>query len=172
MIYVTEPDFCPLGCGSVMFLKSIESGKIFVHCSCCGLAWDKPPTPHVVDISEDIPETFAPAGIEFPRREEIEAAGFGGYIAAECQDEDHIKSLWRLRAKTFFAAGDYAKGIAILTEAIDTLHGPPSTAFYLRAAAYRCTGDFQRAADDDRTAEQVRLQYAASFETAAKQRDK
>jgi hypothetical protein len=108
MIYVTELDVCPHGCGSVMFLKSIESGKIFVYCSLCGLAWDKPPTPNVVAIC-DIPETFAPAGIAFPRREEIEAAGFGGYIAGERQDEHYIRVLWHLRAKTFFAAGDYAK---------------------------------------------------------------
>ena len=170
MIYFTE--CCPLGCPlGAVFLKSIESGKIFVHCSCCGLAWDKPPTPDV-DSSEDIPEAFAPAGIDLPRREEIEAAGFGGYIAAERQDEVYISSLWRLRAKTFFAMGDYEKGIAILTEVIDTWHSPSSTAYYLRAAAYRCVGDLQRVVADERTAEQVRLQYTADFETAAKQRDK
>jgi tetratricopeptide (TPR) repeat protein len=172
MIYVTELDVCPIGCGSVVFLKSIESGQIFVHCVDCGLAWDKPPTRQVADICEDIPETFAPAGIEFPSREEIEAAGFGGYIAAERQDEDYIGSLWRLRAKTFFAAGDYANGIAILTEVIGTWHSPPSTAFYLRAAAYRYTGDLERAEEDERMAEQVRLQYATDFDKAAKQREK
>jgi hypothetical protein len=168
MMYFTEN--CPLGCPlGAVFLKSIESERIFVHCSCCGLAWAKPPTPDA-DTCEDIPETFAPAGIDFPKREEIEAAGFGGYIAAERQDEDYFKSLWRMRAKTVFAAGEYKKGIAGLTEVIDTWHVPSSTAYYLRAAAYRFTGDVQRAADDETTAEQVKLKYAADFETAAKQR--
>lgn len=169
MIYFTES--CPLGCPlGPVFLKSIESGKIFVHCTCCGLAWDKPPTPHTALNCEDIPEAFAPAGIDLPRREEIEAAGFGGHIASERLDETYIGSLWRLRAKTFFAAGDFAMGIAVLTEVIETWHVPPSTAYNLRAAAYRCVGESQRAADDERAAEQERLRYVASFETAAKQR--
>lgn len=168
MLYFTELDSCPVGCGDLVFLKSIESRNIFLHCTSCGVAWENPPSLHVVDTL-DPPESFAPAGIEFPSREDIEAAGFGGYIAAERQDEDCIKGLWRLRAKTYFAEGDYAKGISVLTEVIDTWHQPPSTAYFLRADAYRCIGDLQRAAEDERTAEQVRLKYLANWDAPAKQ---
>jgi hypothetical protein len=155
MLYFTKWDFCPVGCGmGVVFLKSIESGRIFLHCTSCGLAWDKPPTPHVVEAL-DPPECFAPKGIAFPSRAEIEAAGFGHYIEEERREQDCIDDLWRLRAKTFIESGDYARAITVLTGVINTWYRPPSVAFHLRAVAYRCMGDFQRAAEDEKVAEHL-----------------
>ena len=166
MIYVTEWDFCPVGCGmGVIFLKSVETGRIFLHCMSCGVAWDKPPAPHAVDAL-DPPERFAPKGIALPSREEIEAAGLGYYIAAEGPDEDYVRCMWRLRARTLLEAGDHSQAIEVLSDVIDTWHRPPSVAYQLRAVAYRCIGDLLRAVEDERAAEQVdRERMAAEGKT-------
>ena len=154
MIYVTQLNLCPVGCGmGLIFLKSMGSGRIYLHCTSCGLAWDRPPAPNVYTL--DIPETFAPKGTILPSREEIDAAGLGDIVATEEPDENWLRDIWRLRAKMFLEAGDARQAVAILTEVIDTWYDPPPIAYSYRAVAYRSMGDVKQAEEDEKVAKRI-----------------
>jgi tetratricopeptide (TPR) repeat protein len=154
MVYVSKWDVCPVGCGmGVVFLKSLDSRRIFLHCTACGLAWGERPAPNLVDALDE-PEVFAPRGISLPTRREIEAAGLATDIDAEYPDDAYHDRLWRLWARTYIAAGESEQAVQLLNQVINNWHSPPALAYQLRATAYRAQGDLARAEEDQRKADQ------------------
>jgi len=63
----------------VFFVKSRGTGTVFFYCPLCGIAWNYPPPPTVLDEMNPL-EHFAPSGIALPTREEIDAAGLADLI--------------------------------------------------------------------------------------------
>jgi hypothetical protein len=85
MLYSAGP--CSI-CGEmseVLFAKSAASNVIFFLCPACGIAWEKPPQPFVVNSIDPV-EEFAPKGILFPTKDDIISAGLGTFIQKELID--------------------------------------------------------------------------------------
>lgn len=75
--------------GSQVFAKSATSKAVFLFCPACDLAWDKPQRPYVVDTLDPVTK-YAPQGVEFPTRDEIDAAGLGRQVVGQL-DADSAK---------------------------------------------------------------------------------
>lgn len=70
---------CPVcfDSGAVVLLKAHVSGRLFLFCPLCGLAWQTPPTHRVDSIdSIDSMANFAPDGATLPTSEEARTTGF------------------------------------------------------------------------------------------------
>src|SRR5689334_6075174 len=65
--------------GFAIFVKDLESRRIFLACPECGCAWSKPPEASVVDTI-DAPSAFAPRGFCLATRDEIASAGLADLI--------------------------------------------------------------------------------------------
>ena len=74
--------------GDLVLLKARRSGRFFVHCPSCGLAFDAPP-----DGVEYIqtPEDFAPAGFVLPDADDLGRAVREGWSPS---DEGPIDEWW------------------------------------------------------------------------------
>ncbi len=161
VLYFTKWDACPIDCGiGLVFLKAVETDRLFLFCTACGLAFSKLESIGYA-FEDSRPEDLAPKGIALPNRSEIEAVGWGNAIDAErIESESEIDDLlWNLRAATCLATGAYQKAIDILTAVIDTWHGPPGQAYSLRAKAYRGQGQMELADDDERIANRLARKY-------------
>ena len=77
------------GAGSLFFVKSATSEKIFFFCPACGVAWESCPTPpRNVDTIDPL-ERFSPSRlIALPTKDEIFSAGLGHLIVNEYPYED------------------------------------------------------------------------------------
>jgi dienelactone hydrolase len=83
---------CPLGCGPVIFVKSVASKRVFAWCVGCGLAWAAPEneTWELGDHGHaEIHASLVADGsiIEAASKEEIRAAKFDHLIALERSDD-------------------------------------------------------------------------------------
>jgi predicted RNA-binding Zn-ribbon protein involved in translation (DUF1610 family) len=68
--------------GAVLFVKAVGTKNIFFLCPMCGVAWVRPPAPHILDEISS-PQLHAPQGIDLPTRAEIDAAGLTEDIRRE-----------------------------------------------------------------------------------------
>lgn len=94
IIYRTYLEACPLcratqqgSCkgNGLVFLKGLPSGRLFAYCLGCNAAWDRPPT--IEDPGQAMsPSNFAPEGVAFPERKQIERMGWEKHIVAEEPD--------------------------------------------------------------------------------------
>ena len=62
---VYSAGLCPV-CGddSVFFVKSRDTETVFSYCPLCGIAWNYPPPPTLLDEMDPLGH-FAPAGIRW-----------------------------------------------------------------------------------------------------------
>jgi hypothetical protein len=95
---------CPLGCGPVIFVKTISSHRIFVWCDVCGLAWSDPRNEawHLGDVERA--EIHAclianDSNIEAATKEEINAAGLADLVVSERTDAWSSGCIDRYNAK-------------------------------------------------------------------------
>jgi hypothetical protein len=68
---------CPVcaDSGAVLLLKAQGSGRLFVFCPLCGVAWPEPPIARRLDTIFALTR-FAPAGVVLPTVEEAMSIGF------------------------------------------------------------------------------------------------
>jgi hypothetical protein len=85
-------EVCPLGCGPVIFVKSIPATRVFAWCVGCGLAWSAPEN-ETWQLGEyghaEIHACLVSDGsmIEVAAKEEIRAAKLDNLISLERTDD-------------------------------------------------------------------------------------
>lgn len=67
--------------GDAVFMFSLESQRIFFLCPACGCAWERPPTPLIVDTA-DPPNVFA-RQFCIASLDQIELSGLNHFITRE-----------------------------------------------------------------------------------------
>ena len=87
MIYSAGPCAVCFDSGDALFVRAIDTGKIFFLCPSCGCAWAEPPTAGEVETI-DPPEVFAPAGFTLATKADIHTARWVDRIAIEYPDTD------------------------------------------------------------------------------------
>jgi hypothetical protein len=79
---------CPVcETGEALFLKDVNSGRIFYACDSCGCAWNRPHAVYEVDALDQA-EKFAPAGYSLATGDDIEVAGLKHLIVREDSEDD------------------------------------------------------------------------------------
>ena len=73
--------------GDAIFVRALDTGRVFFACPACGIACATPPQPCVVDTIDE-PTLFAPNGFTVAADHQIRAAGLWHLVRLEYPSAD------------------------------------------------------------------------------------